>query len=152
MSYNGIKQVVIDKTNNQVLRWGYCDFENDGSFDGSNEEIIENDFNFQPDIDQQDWFWDDVGQTFYTTGTYDNRNQNFLVQELNKSNLISKEIWYHTDNGNGTYSGPVKEIEYVYSGKKMIKKIIKTFYPSGRTRSTDEVKYYTNGNKQIIKP
>lgn len=57
-----IMQNVIDKTSKIVKRYGYCDFENDGSFDSENEEIIEYEFTFYPPIDQQDWYWN--GSTF----------------------------------------------------------------------------------------
>ena len=57
-----IKQVVIDKTTGKVKRWGFCEFRDDGSFDPDTEEIIETEFDFEPDIDEQDWYWN--GETF----------------------------------------------------------------------------------------
>jgi len=53
-----IKQIVIDKTTKNVKRWGYCDFQNDGTFNSDTEQIIEKEFIFNPDIDEQDWQYD----------------------------------------------------------------------------------------------
>ena len=50
MECHWIRQVVIDKFTLEVKRHGFCDFENDGSFDPSTEDIIEMDFDFIPDI------------------------------------------------------------------------------------------------------
>ena len=66
-----IKQVVINKTTKKVLRWGYCDFTNDGSFDSVTEEVIEKDFIFDPPLYDMftdvttEWYWD--GETFTQT-------------------------------------------------------------------------------------
>lgn len=61
-------RVVIDKKTKKVLRYGYCDFESDGSFDAANEEIVEpGTFVFDPPIDVQDWVWD--GRSFLKTGS-----------------------------------------------------------------------------------
>ena len=57
-----VLQTVINKTSKLALRSGYCDFENDGSFNSATEEIIEYEFIFYPPIDQQDWYWN--GSTF----------------------------------------------------------------------------------------
>ncbi len=62
MAYNGILQVVIDKTSKKVLRFGFCDFENDGSFDNGNETIIKKYKVFEFEIYEKDWFWD--GENF----------------------------------------------------------------------------------------
>jgi len=61
-----IRQVVIRKNDNKVLRHGFCDFENDGSFNSEIEEIIEKDFTFNPDIDDQGWYWHPELETFTT--------------------------------------------------------------------------------------
>ena len=58
------QQNVIDKTTKTVLRWGHCDFANDGSFDPDTEEIITMEFRFDPDIDVQDWEYNTVSETF----------------------------------------------------------------------------------------
>lgn len=55
---------VIDKTTKVVKRWGFCDFENDGSFDPDNEEIITKRFIFDPDIDAATWLWNPTTETF----------------------------------------------------------------------------------------
>ena len=47
-----------------VERFGYCDFENDGSFDADNEQIIEREFIFDPDIRSEDWEYDSATDTF----------------------------------------------------------------------------------------
>ena len=58
------QQNVIDKITKIVKRWGYCDFENDGSFDSDTEEIIVMEFVFDPDIDVIDWEYDTETETF----------------------------------------------------------------------------------------
>jgi len=62
------QQNVIDKTTKVVKRWGFCDFENDGSFDSNTEEIIEMAFLFDPDIDEMTWLWDSGLETFVEEG------------------------------------------------------------------------------------
>ena len=58
-----IQKVVIDKNTKIVKRWGYCDFENDGSFDPDTEEIIEKNFDFKPSpFEVVVWTWN--GETF----------------------------------------------------------------------------------------
>jgi len=65
-----VKQIVIDKETKQVLRFGYCDFENDGSFDSNTEQIIEQNFRFSPGLynfetgETTDWFYDEENDTF----------------------------------------------------------------------------------------
>ena len=51
------KQFVIDKTTKKVLRFGFCDFANDGSFTSGTEEIIENNGILLPPLEEQDWYW-----------------------------------------------------------------------------------------------
>ena len=41
-----------------VLRYGYCDFENDGTFDAVSQKVIAKEFTFNPEITTQDWYWD----------------------------------------------------------------------------------------------
>jgi hypothetical protein len=55
------QQVVISITSQKVLRWGYCDFEHDGTFDPVTEEILENDFEL--DVNYE-WTWDSVQEIF----------------------------------------------------------------------------------------
>lgn len=65
MAYNGILQCIIDSTTKQVKRFGFCDFEDDGSFDSGTEEIIEQNFLFTSlplILTYQDWYWN--GSTF----------------------------------------------------------------------------------------
>jgi hypothetical protein len=58
-------QVVIDKTTKDVKRFGYCDFENDGSFDSETEEIIEHYFVFDPRPSATvTWRWNSSLETF----------------------------------------------------------------------------------------
>lgn len=46
------RQNVINKTTKQVLRFGFCDFQNDGSFDAVNESVI---ISNKPVA--LDWYW-----------------------------------------------------------------------------------------------
>lgn len=58
-------RVVIDKTTKDVKRYGYCDFENDGSFDSGTEEIVEHYFVFDPrPSDTVTWRWNATLETF----------------------------------------------------------------------------------------
>ena len=67
------KQIVIDKTSKKVLRFGCCDFENDGSFDSDTEQIIEQNFRFSPGLynfatdAMTDWYYDEENDTFTLT-------------------------------------------------------------------------------------
>ena len=64
------KQIVIDKETKQVLRFGHCDFENDGSFDSDTEQIIEQNFRFSPGLYNfatdatNAWYYDEENDTF----------------------------------------------------------------------------------------
>lgn len=58
--------VVIITASSQVDRFGYEDFENDGSFDPETETILTPGFfAFDPGLDKQDWYWN--GSTFQKT-------------------------------------------------------------------------------------
>ena len=65
-----VKQIVINKETKKVLRFGCCDFENDGSFDSDIEQIIEQNFRFSPGMysfatdETTDWFYDEANDTF----------------------------------------------------------------------------------------
>lgn len=63
-----IRQEVIDKTTKVVKRHGFCDFANDGQFDPDTEQIIEKDFDFDPDIDDVTWTWNATTETFDQEG------------------------------------------------------------------------------------
>lgn len=56
-------QVVLQKSNNKVLRCGYCDFEHDGSFDAENEKIIEKYCNC--DLLAGEFFYNEETDAFY---------------------------------------------------------------------------------------
>jgi len=56
-------QVVLQKSDNKVLRFGYCDFENDGSFDSENEKIIEK--YCECDLLAGDFFYNEETGEFY---------------------------------------------------------------------------------------
>tara|TARA_Y100000310_G_C20044575_1_gene517733 strand:+ start:162 stop:374 length:213 start_codon:yes stop_codon:yes gene_type:complete len=66
-----IRRIIIDKSTRRVLRHGFCDFENDGSFDPAAEEVVSLDFVFDPPCEDPyndtttAWYWD--GSTFTTT-------------------------------------------------------------------------------------
>lgn len=62
-----IQKNVIHKTTKKVLRFGFTDFENDGSFDSINEEIIEKYFTFKPSLRYQDWFYNSATNDFQIT-------------------------------------------------------------------------------------
>jgi len=59
-----IQQNVIDKTTGIVKRWGFCDFEHDGTFDADTEDIITMRFVFDPPIDEQAWEYVEELETF----------------------------------------------------------------------------------------
>jgi hypothetical protein len=60
-----IMQTVINKETKKVLRYGYCDFEHDGSFDSENEEIIEKEWIFEKELQEVDYYWDAENEIFY---------------------------------------------------------------------------------------
>lgn len=59
-----VQQNVIDKTTKVVKRWGFCDFEHDGTFDAETEDIVLKRFVFDPPIDEHLWEWDAELETF----------------------------------------------------------------------------------------
>ena len=113
MAYNGIQQVIIDSSTNIAKRSGYCDMENDGSFDLNTEAIVEKDFEFNPPIDKTEWTWD--GDTF-TQGTSINAEHSSMMQhvDVNASSrfnfwrTISRIIYMGTED-----IGPIKKIELI---------------------------------------
>jgi hypothetical protein len=60
-------QVVIANSTQYVLRHGYCDFENDGSFDSETETILTTPVVFDPPISRQTWAWVSEASTFVQT-------------------------------------------------------------------------------------
>ena len=56
------KQFVIDKITKQVLRYGFCDFTNDGNFLSEIEEIVES--NAVLEGDETPWYWNSATQEF----------------------------------------------------------------------------------------
>jgi hypothetical protein len=67
MAYNNIMQFVIDKTSKELLRFGNCDFANDGQFNSGTEEIIEKDFNFDETFSPEvTYYYNSSTQEFQT--------------------------------------------------------------------------------------
>jgi hypothetical protein len=60
-------RVVISNSTQYVLRHGYCDFTNDGSFDSENETVLTTPVVFDPPIRRQTWAWVSEGTTFVQT-------------------------------------------------------------------------------------
>ena len=52
------KEYVINQTTKRLLRYGYSDFEHDGQFDGSTEEIITDPQDRSPNIEDGTFYWD----------------------------------------------------------------------------------------------
>lgn len=51
-----------------VLRYGKSDFENDGSFNGTNETYLESvNVNFSPSGRKQDWYYNESTEEFQDT-------------------------------------------------------------------------------------
>ena len=60
-------QVVIAKSTQYVLRHGYCDFADDGSYNSETETILTTPVVFDPPISRQTWAWVSAAQTFVET-------------------------------------------------------------------------------------
>jgi hypothetical protein len=58
---------VLDKLTKKVLRYGYCDFTNDGSFLPDTEEIISTVENIGYSIEEKDAYWNSGIQKFQET-------------------------------------------------------------------------------------
>jgi len=56
------KNFVIDKVTKKVKKHGYCDFE----INSETEELIVKNFDLNPDVDEQDWYWNNAIQDFQT--------------------------------------------------------------------------------------
>lgn len=52
---------------NLVIKHGFTDFTQDPEYDSGKHQIIEKNFDFDPDIYEQDWFWNSSTQTFQQT-------------------------------------------------------------------------------------
>ncbi len=52
---------------NLVLKHGYVDFTQDDDYDISNHDIIEKDWDFVPDLYEQDWYWNSTTSEFQIT-------------------------------------------------------------------------------------
>jgi len=50
-----------------VIRYGFSDLANDGQFNGTNEEIVQDNSVLDPDIDEQDWYWNSSTEEFQQT-------------------------------------------------------------------------------------
>ena len=91
MAYTGTKQVVIDKTSQKAKRWGFCDMENDGSFDAETEEIVELDFTFTSSLDDNEWTWN--GSSFVEGGAPDVEPSSRMVQQIDINNRSKSSSW-----------------------------------------------------------
>jgi hypothetical protein len=60
-------RVVIANDTQYVLRYGYCDFANDGSYNSETETILTTPVVFDPPISRQTWAWVSAAQTFVET-------------------------------------------------------------------------------------
>ena len=60
-----VQHVVIQKSDNKVLRYGFSDFENDGQYNSEIEEIIESSYMFKISLDEQDYHYNPETETFY---------------------------------------------------------------------------------------
>ena len=113
MAYNGIQQVVIDSSTNIAKRAGFCDMENDGSFNSDTETMVEKNFAFNPSIDSVEWIWD--GDTFNQGGAI-SEEHNSIIQhvDVNGSSrfsfyrTMSRIIYMGTAN-----MGPIQKIELI---------------------------------------
>ena len=58
-------QYVIDKITGKILRWGYCDFERDGSLNTLTEEVLTNEKEIHPEknTDKEAQYYDKESQT-----------------------------------------------------------------------------------------
>ena len=59
-----VQTFVIDKTSKKVKRHGFMDFENDGQFSSSTEEIVQSDQVLKPGLEFQDWYWNNITEEF----------------------------------------------------------------------------------------
>lgn len=90
MAYNGIQQVVIDSTTKVAKRLGYCDMENDGSFNSDTEQMVEFDFDFNPPIEEAEWTWD--GDTF-NQGASISSTHSSLMQHVDVNGSSRFNFW-----------------------------------------------------------
>jgi len=136
-------QTVIDKNTGQVLRAGYCDFANDGSFNSETEEIITGYFECDP---KSDYTYNSETETFdkgdlrfpANSDKYlriyaymdDNTNQiknrfivpkdfNYKLLPLFKDIVMIDgditEIIYYGDYSGSSYSIPVIKESFIYT-------------------------------------
>lgn len=75
-----IQQIVINTVTKKVLRRGYCDFENDGSFNAEKESIIEKEFLFSDE--ENDYEYNEETETFNIIGTKYKKNDLDIMDEI----------------------------------------------------------------------
>jgi len=147
---------VIETSTGDLLRKGYCDFENDGSFDSGSESYrtdvpegahVRRDTNESAQYDRWNGStWEKVNQPAPVSSL----EKLFLVQEKDTKGRRIKETWYATDNGDGTYDDKVEEVDYTYSGIKVATKTVKKFRTDGSEYDSEPWDFYANDKTKII--
>lgn len=61
------KHFIYDSTTKKVLRWGFSPMDSDGVFNSETESCVEKDVILSPDIDKQDWYYNESTQLFQQT-------------------------------------------------------------------------------------
>ena len=73
-----------------------------------------------------------------------------VTTPMPRGRLPFKEEHYAIDNGDGTYSKKVKEVECIYTGRRLTCKIERSMNAGGTARETKTFDYFTGDNGQII--
>lgn len=92
---------------------------------------------------------DDTHTNIIQTRGTEQLDQRYCIK-TSQGNFLTSEEWYSIDNGNGTYSNKSREINYIYSNNKLVKRIEKLFSPNGIKIDEKTIEYYTNGRNVTI--
>jgi len=121
MAYNGIRQHVLNKISKKVLRSGHVDFINESIFNAETEEVLEQDFEFDPPLQIRNWYYNTSTGLFeqgalvvqdpnpfehtYTELKNLMTAKNLSIQNFIQYKLLSTDEYYiyFTENGNRHY-------------------------------------------------
>lgn len=116
--------IVIDKITKVVLRWGYCDFFNDGSFNFETEDIIVSDIlPFISSTDEYNYKYNPETQLFDNEGKK-NQIPKYKVITKDGSKIIKEEV-FASKITDGQYTDKLEEVEYNWSGSRLLSKTTK---------------------------
>lgn len=150
---------VILIASGNLIRAGFSDFLNDGSFDPATDsyrtDVPEPPLVYRAGTAGQFHRWD--GDEWVLVSQPQDAPVGIATETLRDKGaagkLLRRTVWA-TDNGDGTYADRVEETLYTYGTKKqkntLLSRAITTYFADGSVRSTKTIGYFTVSSGGVV--